>query len=207
MLDVFVLNGLAPSSFVAKAEIARWPVFGMIASAVGTIFIERGNKRALLSIAERMERALGEGRSLLLFPEGTTSDGTGLLPLHANLMQAAAATGAPVIPIVLRYKSGDKITTRAAYVGDTGLFTCLWRILRTPDFKVEVKILEPVCGDNRHAICREVSAAMCRAIGVVDPLAAAAAVHGTPAVRPQERGDKPQAGAQGGEEAASEKHT
>lgn len=183
VLDIFILNMLAPSSFVAKAEISRWPVFGRIAAAVGTIFIERGNKRALLSISDRMQSALREGRNLLLFPEGTTSDGTGLLPLHANLLEAAARTGAAVIPIVIRYKQGNAVTTRAAYTGSTGLFECLWKILNTPDFHVEVALLEPIYGDNRHVICREASAAMCRAIGVVDPLAAAAAVHGTPAVK------------------------
>ena len=181
VLDIFILNALAPSSFVAKAEISRWPVFGRIAAAVGTIFIERGKKRALLSISERMQEALREGRNLLLFPEGTTSDGRGLLPLHANLMEAAARTGAAVIPIVIRYKAGDEVTTRAAYTGSVGLFECIWKILNTPGFHVDVLVLDPIHGDNRHVICRQASAAMCAAIGVPDPLAAAAAVHATSA--------------------------
>lgn len=186
VLDIFILNMLAPSSFVAKAEISRWPVFGRIAAAVGTIFIERGNKRALLSIADRMQKAINEGRNLLLFPEGTTSDGTGLLPLHANLLEAAARTGAAVIPIVIRYKAGDAVTTRAAYTGNIGLFECIWKILNTPDFHVEVSVLDPILGDNRHVICREASAAMSRAIGVIDPLAAVEAVRGTPAVKAEQ---------------------
>ena len=83
-LDIFTLDSVLPSGFVAKAEIAKWPVFGTIAKAVGTIFIERGNKRALLGIGTNMKAAIEAGRTLLMFPEGTTSHGTGLLKLHAN---------------------------------------------------------------------------------------------------------------------------
>lgn len=170
-LDVFVLNTIVPSSFVAKAEIASWPVFGAIAKAVGTIFIQRGNKRALLEISQNMQAALLEGRTLLMFPEGTTSDGTKMLKLHANLMEAAVREKADVIPIVLRYKCGDEVTTRAAYVGDTGLFECLWNVLTTPNFSVEATILAPMRGEDRHTLCRAASAAMAASIGCEDPLA------------------------------------
>ena len=183
VLDIFVLNAIAPSSFIAKAEIARWPVFGRIARAVGTVFIERGNKRALLGVGSKMQQALKEGRNLLLFPEGTTSDGKGLLRLHGNLMEAAVKTHAPVVPIVLRYRSGSEVTTRAAYTGSIGLFECVWSILNTKNFWVQATILKPLHGESRHELCRQVSAAMCAHMGVVDPLAAVDAVQGTPAVR------------------------
>ena len=170
-LDIFTLDAVLPSGFVAKAEIAKWPVFGRIAKAVGTIFIERGNKRALLGIGASMKSAIEAGRTLLMFPEGTTSDGTGLLKLHANLFDAAAKTGANVIPVVLRYKSRGEITTAPAYVGDTGLFECLWSVVNTPDLTVEVIVGQPFTGEDRHSLCKQASAVMSRAIGVEDPLA------------------------------------
>lgn len=170
-LDIFTLDSVLPSSFVAKAEIAKWPVFGKIASAVGTIFIERGNRKALLSIGDNMKKGIDEGRSLLMFPEGTTSDGTGLLKLHANLFESAARTGAPVVPVVLRYMSGDTVTTAPAYVGDVGLFECLWKVVNTPDLKIIVKVLPAITGDDRRELCKAASAAMSAAIGTADPLA------------------------------------
>ena len=163
-----------PSAFVAKAEIAKWPVFGGIAKAVNTIFIERGNRKALLGIGSNMQKALEEGKTLLMFPEGTTSDGTVLLKLHANLFDAAAKTGAEVIPVVLRYKSRGEITTAPAYVGKVGLFECLWKVVNTPDLTILIKIGEPIrpmAGEDRHSLCRRASAVMSAAIGVADPLA------------------------------------
>ena len=170
-LDIFTLDSVLPSGFVAKAEIAKWPVFGGIAKAVGTIFIERGNKKALLGIGANMKAAIEAGRTLLMFPEGTTSNGTGLLKLHANLFDAAAKTGADVIPVVLRYKSRGEITTAPAYVGKTGLFECLWNVVNTPDLTVDVIIGKPFTGDDRRMLCKEASAVMSQAIGVEDPLA------------------------------------
>lgn len=178
-LDIFSLDSVVPSAFVAKAEIAKWPVFGGIAKAVNTIFIERGNRKALLGIGSNMQKALEEGKTLLMFPEGTTSDGTGLLKLHANLFDAAAKTGAEVIPVVLRYKSRGEITTAPAYVGKVRLFECLWKVVNTPDLTILIKIGEPIrpmAGEDRHSLCRRASAVMSAAIGVADPLAVKAEV-------------------------------
>lgn len=170
-IDIFALNAVIPCAFVAKAEIAKWPVFGMIAKAAGTIFIERGNKRALVGIGNNMQQALQKGRSLLVFPEGTTSDGTKLLKFHANLMESAVRTDAPVLPVVLEYKSGGSRTTLASYVGDTGLFECLWKVVTAPDLTIEAKILKPLKAEDRHTLCRLVSADMADALNVADPLA------------------------------------
>lgn len=115
------IDTLICSRFVAKAEIGHWPAFGTIAKVVRTIFIERGNRRAILAIAEQMESALNRGENVIFFPEGTTSLGNTLLPLHANLIEAAVATGATVQPLVLRYKSRGKLTTRMSYAGDVSI--------------------------------------------------------------------------------------
>lgn len=170
-LDIFALNSVLPSAFVAKAEIARWPVFGMIASSVDTVFIERGNRKSLLKTAESMAKALSEGRNLLMFPEGTTSDGRGLKKLHGNLMEGAVKQQAEVIPVVLRYKTHGQVTTIPAYVGDVGLFECLWKVVTMDELLLEIHLLDPRRGENRHDLCRQISADMCALIGCEDPLA------------------------------------
>lgn len=169
-LDIFTLNSVVPSYFVAKAEIARWPVFGLIARQVGTIFIERGNKRALIGIGENMQQALQQGCSLLVFPEGTTSDGRQLLKLHANLMESAVRTQADVLPMVLQYKVAGEPSTLPAYTGRTGLFECLWRVASTPEVSVDVHVLQARKGVDRHSLCRGVSADMAAALSVPDPM-------------------------------------
>ncbi len=170
-LDIFAIDAAQCSRFVAKAEIGKWPCFGAIARCVKTIFIERGRKRAILDIARKMEEALLAGENVIFFPEGTVGPGGCLLPLHANLIEAAVRTGAPLQPLVLRYTSRGERTDRVSYYGDISLFQCLWNIVTTPDAAVEVIGLEPIAaeGRNRHELCSEVSEKMAAALGVPDP--------------------------------------
>ncbi len=170
-LDPFVIDAVLPAGFVAKAEIGRWPVLGRIASAVGTIYIERSNKRSLIGIAESMIKALQAGRNVLVFPEGTTSSGQGLLKLHSNLFEASAKTGAVTVPLLIHYKKDGKPTTVTAWTGNESLMSRLWAILCSTGLTATVEILPTITGENRHELCRETSAAMSKALGIADPLA------------------------------------
>ena len=80
-LDIEVLGGLVPGSFVAKAEVATWPFFSTLAKAQRTIFIERSSGKTSRSRDEMMSR-LNTGDNLMLFPEGTSSDGQRVLPFR-----------------------------------------------------------------------------------------------------------------------------
>jgi 1-acyl-sn-glycerol-3-phosphate acyltransferase len=170
--DIFFLNHIIPSRFIAKKEIASWPVMGLIAKAVGTLFIDRSRKRAVLEIANVMAGALSEGRNVLFFPEGTTSNGLQLLPFHANLFAAATETGAPVLPITIRYVYKGKTTDLASYA-KVSLWTAMKRIVTTPGITAEVTILPPILsqGRDRHELCAEASAVMAAALGMPDATA------------------------------------
>lgn len=172
-VDIFVLNIALPCRFVAKKEIASWPVFGYISRAVGTIFIDRSRRRAVLEIADAMSGVLKEGGNVLFFPEGTTGGGRTLLPFHANLFEAAVRSGARVLPITLRYTMRGETTELVSYAGEISLFTVLKRIIFTPQLGVEVSILDPIAslGCSRHQLCAETSSRMSAALGVPDATA------------------------------------
>src|SRR5690349_21438579 len=87
-LDIEVMGGLVPGSFVAKAEVATWPFFATLAKAQRTIFIERTSSKTSSSRDEMMKR-LDTGDNLMLFPEGTSSDGTRVLPFRSALFGVA----------------------------------------------------------------------------------------------------------------------
>lgn len=170
-IDIFALNAMKPGRFIAKSEIAGWPVFGRIAKGVDTLFIERKNRRSIISVNEQISAALMKGQTIMLFPEGRTSIGVSLLPLKANLIEPAVLSGTPVMPVAICYTENGEKTTKASYA-NISIFKCLWTICSTPGLAVTLKV-QPVIdvdGKTRHEVAAEASAVMSRAMGVPDPM-------------------------------------
>jgi 1-acyl-sn-glycerol-3-phosphate acyltransferase len=155
-LDIAAIHASAPHArFVSKADVLSWPMLGRMVRGAGTLFIERDRKRDALRVVHQMAEALARGETVAVFPEGTTSDGHGVLPFHANLLQAAISARAPVQPVSLRYSDGDGAVSAAAeYVGDTTLPQSLWRIAAAKGLRVQVGWLLEVGGDaaDRRAL-------------------------------------------------------
>ena len=154
-LDVMVINAIAPAHFIAKSEVRRWPMIGMLVARSGTIFIERGRRRAVHDVIRTMVKRLHEGEPCAVFPEGTTSDGVSLLPFHANLMEAAIEAAAPIQAVSLRYLDHGQPTTRAAYVGDQTLLDSMGAVLGAPGLTVMVTLaprLHPPHLGKRHEL-------------------------------------------------------
>lgn len=172
-LDVFAIDARCPMSFVAKAEIARWPLIGTLVARTGTLFIERGRRRAVHRMIEHIDMALRAGARVAVFPEGTTGDGSGLLPFHANLVQAALVAQAPVVPVGLRYLDRGGARSRAVeYVGETTFVASLWRILGAPPVRCELHPLEelsPRPGETRHALAERAREAIAVRLGLPAP--------------------------------------
>jgi 1-acyl-sn-glycerol-3-phosphate acyltransferase len=160
--DVFVVAAVTPARFVAKAEIAGWPLIGRFAAGVGTIFVERGRRRAVKRVNHAATLRLRSGQSVGIFPEGTTTDGSCLLRFHANLVQSAMDADAPVIPLALQYLQGGAPTTAAAFVGDDTLVGSMWKILVTPRLSARLYWLPTLdCpGETRQAIAQRARAAI-----------------------------------------------
>ena len=148
-LDILAINAVHPARFVSKSDVRRWPVLGYLVACGGTLFIERERKRDAMRVVHLVAQALKDGETLAVFPEGTTSDGRGLLPFHANLLQAAISTGTPVQPLTLRYRDAShEVSLAAAFVGDTTLLQSIWAAARAERLQVQVSLL-PAQGTRR----------------------------------------------------------
>lgn len=172
-VDIFVLDAILPMRFVAKKEIASWPLFGWISKGVNTLFIDRSRKSAVLEIGETMAKALCSGDNVLFFPEGRTGGGLALLPFYSNLFAAAPLSGAKVLPISLRYTLNGETINLTSYAGATPMFQIIRRIVATPGLAVEATVLPPVetAEKTRQMICAETSAAIAASLGMEDATA------------------------------------
>ncbi len=143
-LDIPVIGGLVPGTvFLSKNELASWPVIGRLARLAGTQFIERG--RGSAAAADAVARGLSTGHHMVVFAEGTTTDGTRVRRFHARLLGPAVDAGCPVVPIALRYFDVDgRRTTRTAFIGQESLWPSVWRILSSRHVEAVVDILSPL---------------------------------------------------------------
>jgi len=116
-LDILVFSAAAPCAFVAKREVRSWPGVGWIATLAGCIYIDRSRRSATHSIQPAIHAALAGGSRLVLFPEGTSSDGKRLLPFRSSLLQPAVADEAPITAARLLYELDD---------GDPANDVCYW---------------------------------------------------------------------------------
>ena len=132
-IDVYALQSVTAARFVAKSELAAWPVLGTLTTAGGTLYIERESRRDAMRVVHHMSEALAAGDIVAVFPEGTTGNGVDLLPFHANLLQAAIAVDAPVQPIALSFKDAatGQTSQAASFVGDETLLGSLWNTLKS----------------------------------------------------------------------------
>ncbi len=138
-LDIFVLNALAPARFVAKAELARWPVAGRMIRGVGTLFVERERRRDARRVNGHAAHALARGDIVAVFPEGTTTDGSEVLPFKSSLLQPIVDAQGRVQPMAIRYRAptGER-SSAPAYVGDDTFLASFWRVTGAHALVVEL---------------------------------------------------------------------
>jgi len=116
-LDILVFAAIVPCSFVSKREIKYWPGIRWAASLSGAIYIDRASRSATRRLQPRIAAALARDTRLVLFPEGTSGDGTTVMRFHSSLLEAAVDSRAPITPAFLRYELDD---------GDPRLEVCYW---------------------------------------------------------------------------------
>lgn len=143
-MDIPVVGSVSPAFFLSKAEIGEWPIFGKLAHAAGTVFIERGSGD-VGSVAAQIASFLTEGSSVIFFPEATTTDGKKIKRIHGTLLQAAIDAGVPIQPIVLAYVNKDGTLSEALpYYGKMTMKESIKRVLDSKDVTAYVLPLEPL---------------------------------------------------------------
>lgn len=162
-LDIYVLQSLLPVRFISKAEVQGWPLIGWLAQEVGTVFLVREKKSDAMRVNQVMANHLRAGDLLALFPEGTTSDGRGVLPFYSSLFQPAVEARAQIWPARLRYldKAGHP-SEAAAYYGGMTLAESLWRVARQRGITVEVTFLPLI--PYREGLGRRELARLCETV-------------------------------------------
>jgi len=128
-MDILLLSSMTPCCFLSKIEVRRWPVFGLIAHIGGTIFLDRKNPAALVRANQELGRLLAQGILVVLFPEGTTSDGSSVLPFHASLFHAAVESQIPLTPAYITYSiSEGSLAEDVCFWRDMTLLPHLWNL-------------------------------------------------------------------------------
>ena len=172
-LDIVVISSLAPVSFIAKSEVGEWPAFGTLARLQRSIFVERARRGKTAEVNASIAERMGDGDAMVLFAEGTTSDGTRVLPFRSALIgaaQAATSGGAETAwlqPLDIAYpKIAGMPATRAdlpfiAWYGDMDLLPHLADLFCMPPIQVRASF-GTVCavtrGTDRKALTRTIEA-------------------------------------------------
>lgn len=162
-LDIVVLSSVAPVSFVAKNEVARWPLFGSLARLQRTVFVDRARRHATGGARDEMRERLKAGDILVLFAEGTSGDGRSVLPFKSSFFGAADEPGVLVQPVTLAYRGHRNLPMNRrllpvyAWYGDMELAPHLLGALRAGPIEVTVVCQPPLSlsGElNRKGLAR-----------------------------------------------------
>lgn len=155
-LDVAVLGATGSTGFVAKAEIAQWPLVGRMAKAGGTVFLPRGAHQSGQA-AELVAQRLAAGQSVVVFPEATTTDGSRTRHFYARFFAASIDSGRPIQPIALQYRVPGGEYMAVPYIDDMSFGESLRALLQQP--RIEVLISHQAAiypqGQDRKTLARE----------------------------------------------------
>lgn len=169
-MDIHVLGALGSMCFVSKLEVRHWPIVGWLAARAGTLFIRRGGGQTD-ELKQQMMAQLGHGNHIVLFPEGTTTDGSDVRPFFPRLFALVQETGVSVQPLALRYTQGGELSTAAPFIGDDELLSSILRVLRQDAIEVDVRLPATLAlsGSDRKTLANSARTA------IVDALQATAA--------------------------------
>jgi len=149
-LDIFVIYSVLPSVFIANSELEEEFPLGAVTKYGGGIFVERRNRSRLLGDMDNISSVLNMGLNIVLFPEGTTSDGQAVTAFKAPFLKSAINTGTDVLPLCINYKriNGESLDEKSKdlifYYGSITFFEHFFRLLKLKNIEVELEALEEI---------------------------------------------------------------
>jgi lyso-ornithine lipid O-acyltransferase len=162
--DIPALSATKPLSFIAKREVASWPLFGTMAKLQRSVFINRENRLSTGRSAAIIKSRLQDDDVLVLFPEGTSGDGKSVKPFKSSYFGVVENLDLPVIPVILVYHSqhGLPLTIRQrpslAWYGDMELVPHLWAALKAGPIGIEIRFCEPLSKASRKLMAKQAEA-------------------------------------------------
>ena len=129
-LDIILIGSVTPAVFVSKADVRGWPLFGWLTKMAGTVFIERERRTAVDAVNQEIQAALADGLLVVVFPEGTSSDGETVLPFRSSLLEPALRGDYEISIARIGYELADgDAKTEVCYWGDHSFFPHLMNLL------------------------------------------------------------------------------
>lgn len=163
-VDIFLLGSALPCTFVAKAEVADWPVIGAMCKSVNTMFIDRTHKRDIPRVLDRITALLDSRQGVVFFPEGTSTSGERVQRFRPSLLEAAARGSIPVRYATLSYSTpagSSPARHSVCWWGGTGFAEHLLRLLQLPEFGATLTFgEEPIVAADRKSLADRLHAAV-----------------------------------------------
>jgi len=167
-LDIIVFGARQPAVFVSKADVRHWPALGYLAGLAGTLFVRRERRADVSSLNEQMSALVQAGVVVIVFPEGTSSDGSKVLPFFSSLLEPAVAGGYEVTPAFIRYEVADGVAAdEVCYWRDMTFGPHFLNLLTKREIRATVRFgASRAAGGDRKQLSRELHQAVRKLGGV-----------------------------------------
>jgi len=163
-LDIVAIGSLMPTVFVSKAEVRNWPVFGWCAQRGGTLFVDRTRRADVSRISREIQDVLNTGQVVVLFPEGTSSNGHEVLPFKSSLLEPVCASEHPLCVAHISYELDQgSVENDVCYWGGMTFLPHLIRLMTLKSIRVNIRIAPIVNrAPDRKELARQLHAEIVR---------------------------------------------
>jgi 1-acyl-sn-glycerol-3-phosphate acyltransferase len=149
-LDIFAIWAATDTVFVAKSDVGRWPVIGLLARRLNVIFVDRAKRSDVISVGRAISDTLKNGQTVCIFPEGTTTEGRELRSFRTALFQPAIDQAVSIQPLAIRYFRADGLRAKeAAFVGDMSLGQSMWGLAAGQPITIDLSFLPNLSPEGR----------------------------------------------------------